>query len=460
MVEGRTHRPIIQPSQCQSCDVCIKGCPAEFIPEYRLEEESLRGTLYRGKMAERRTQGKASLPPCQQACPIHQDTRGYIRLIANGRFKEAVELVRQVNPLPAICGFICHHPCEEACLREDVDQSVPIRLLKRFLMEYSSKRDRTKMVPRKKNLEKILVVGSGPAGLACANDLALMGFRVTIFESLPVLGGMLRVGIPEFRLPRGILQMDIDGIRELGVEMETLRPFHLDGNGQILKRSGFNAIFLSIGAHQSSKLNIPGETLSGVFPGVEFLRAINLGEKVKIGKRVAVIGGGNVAIDVARSALRLGSKRVDLYYRRSKKEMPAIPEEVEEAIREGVKIHLLVAPVQIIGKAGKVSGMECIRMQLAEPDEKGRRKPIPIEGSQFKVDADTIISAIGQRVDPKPLKGLEKNSDGTIRVHPETGETNRKGIFAGGDMVTGPGWAIDAIAAGKRGAEAIARYLS
>jgi len=460
MVEGRTHRPIIQPSQCQSCDVCIKGCPAEFIPEYRLEEESLRGTLYRGKMAERRTQGKASLPPCQQACPIHQDTRGYIRLIANGRFKEAVELVRQVNPLPAICGFICHHPCEEACLREDVDQSVPIRLLKRFLMEYSSKRDRTKMVPRKKNREKILVVGSGPAGLACANDLALMGFRVTIFESLPVLGGMLRVGIPEFRLPRGILQMDIDGIRELGVEMETLRPFHLDGNGQILKRSGFNAIFLSIGAHQSSKLNIPGETLSGVFPGVEFLRAINLGEKVKIGKRVAVIGGGNVAIDVARSALRLGSKRVDLYYRRSKKEMPAIPEEVEEAIREGVKIHLLVAPVQIIGKAGKVSGMECIRMQLAEPDEKGRRKPIPIEGSQFKVDADTIISAIGQRVDPKPLKGLEKNSDGTIRVHPETGETNRKGIFAGGDMVTGPGWAIDAIAAGKRGAEAIARYLS
>ncbi len=460
MVEGRTHRPIIQPSQCQSCDVCIKGCPAEFIPEYRMEEESLRGTLYRGKMAERRTQGKASLPPCQQACPIHQDTRGYIRLIANGRFKEAVELVRQVNPLPAICGFICHHPCEEACLREDVDQSVPIRLLKRFLMEYSSKRDRTKMVPRKKKREKILVVGSGPAGLACANDLALMGFRVTIFESLPVLGGMLRVGIPEFRLPRGILQMDIDGIRELGVEMETLRPFHLDGNGQILKRSGFNAIFLSIGAHQSSKLNIPGETLSGVFPGVEFLRAINLGEKVKIGKRVAVIGGGNVAIDVARSALRLGSKRVDLYYRRSKKEMPAIPEEVEEAIREGVKIHLLVAPVQIVGKAGKVSGMECIRMQLAEPDEKGRRKPIPIEGSQFKVDADTIISAIGQRVDPKPLKGLEKNSDGTIRVHPETGETNRKGIFAGGDMVTGPGWAIDAIAAGKRGAEAIARYLS
>ena len=459
MVEGRTHRPIIQATRCQSCDVCIRGCPAELIPEYRKEEESLRGALYQGKIREVPPKESVPLPPCQEACPIHQDARGYVALIAKGKLKEALELIREVNPLPAVCGFICHHPCEEACLREEVDHPVPIRLLKRFIAEHDRKRERPKNRLRKRP-EKILVVGSGPAGLACANDLSLLGFRVTIFEALPVLGGMLTVGIPEFRLPREVIKIEIDGIRELGVEMETNHPFRFDGNGRTLKRSGFDAIFVSMGAHRSSKLNVPGESLRGVFPGVGFLRDINLGRKVELGKKVAIIGGGNVAIDVARSALRLGSKRVDLYYRRSRKEMPAIPEEVEEAIREGVNIHFLTAPVRMIGRGGKVVGMECIRMRLGEPDERGRRKPIPIQGSNFKVNAETIISAIGQRVDQRPLKGLEKNPDGTIHVDPETGETSMKGVFAGGDMVSGPGWAIDAIAAGKRGAEAIARYLT
>ena len=460
MVEGRTHRPIIRTSQCQSCDVCIRGCPAEFIPEYRLEEESLRGALYRGKIQGKTPQSKAPLPPCQQACPIHQDARGYVALIAKGKFKEALELVREVNPLPAVCGFICHHPCEEACLREDVDHPIPIRMLKRFIAEYNRKRERPKKGPKRKKREKILVVGSGPAGLACANDLSLLGFRVTIFEALPVIGGMLRVGIPKFRLPREILQMEIEGIMELGVEMKTDHPFRFDGNGRTFKRSGFEAIFLSMGAHRSSKLNIPGESLRGVFPGVEFLRDINLGKKAALGKKVAIIGGGNVAIDVARSVLRLGSKQVDLYYRRSRKEMPAISEEVEEAIREGVKIHLLSTPVRMIERGGKAIGMECIRMRLGEPDEKGRRKPIPIQDSNFKVEAETIISAIGQSVDQRHLKGFKKNQDGTIHVDSETGETSMKGVFAGGDMVTGPGWAIDAIATGKRGAEAIAKYLA
>jgi len=460
MVEGRTHRPLIHSSRCQSCDVCIRGCPAEFIPEYRLEEESLRGTLYRGKMEGKTADGKIPLPPCQQACPIHQDARGYVALIAKGKFKEAIELIREVNPLPAVCGFICHHPCEEACLREEVDQPVPIRMLKRFIAEHDRKRERLNKRPKKKKREKVLVVGSGPAGLTCANDLSLLGFRVTIFEALPVLGGMLRVGIPEFRLPREILRMEIEGIKELGVEMETDHPFRFDGNGRTLKKSGFDAIFLSMGAHRSSKLNVPGESLRGIFPGVEFLREINLGKVVALGKKAAIIGGGNVAIDAARSALRLGSKQVDLYYRRSRKEMPAISEEVEEAIREGVKIHLLVSPVRMIGRGGKAVGMECIRMSLGEPDERGRRKPIPVEGSNFKVTAETIIAAIGQSVDQKPLKGLKKNPDGTIHVVPESGETSIKGVFAGGDMVTGPGWAIDAIAAGKRGAKAIAEYLT
>ncbi len=459
MVEGRTHRPIIRSSTCHRCDVCIRGCPAEFIPEYRKEEESLRGTLYRGKRREVAPEGSIPLPPCQEACPIHQDARGYVALIAKGKFKEALESIREVNPLPAVCGFICHHPCEKACLREEVDRPVPIRLLKRFIAENGKNREKIKKGLIRKRRKKVLVVGSGPGGLACANDLSLMGFRVTLFEALPVLGGMLRVGIPEFRLPREILQMEIEGIRELGVEIEINHPFRFDANGKTLKKFGFDAIFLSMGAHRSLKLNIPGESLNGVFPGVEFLREINLGKRVTLGKKVAIIGGGNVAIDVARSVLRLGSKRVDLYYRRSRAEMPAISEEVDEAIREGMRLHLLTAPVRIIGRGKQVAGMECLKMRLGEPDEKGRKRPVPIQGSHFNVDADTIITAVGQSLDQRPLKGLEKNPDGTIHVD-ETGQTSIKGVFAGGDMVTGPGWAIDAIAAGKKGAKSIAEYLS
>jgi NADPH-dependent glutamate synthase beta subunit-like oxidoreductase len=438
----------------------MRGCPAELIPEYRKEERSLRGTLYRGKLEERIVNGKIPLPPCQEACSIHQDTRGYVALVAKGKFKEALELIREVNPLPAVCGFICHHPCEEACLREEVDHPIPIRLLKRFVAEYEQKQGRTRVKLNKKRRERILVIGSGPAGLAAANDLRLLGYGVTIFEALPVLGGMLSVGIPEFRLPREILKMEIEGIRQLGVEMKTNHPFLWRGNRRIFQKLGFHGAFLSVGAHRSLKLNIPGEVLQGVLPGVEFLRDMNLGKKIEFGKRVVVIGGGNVAVDVARSALRLGAKVVEIYYRRSRKEMPAIPEEVEEAIREGVKIHFLASPIKIIGKGRRAVGMECVRMRLGEPDATGRRRPVPIEGSKFKVNADTIIAAIGQRVNRKALLGLDTNRDGTVRVDPDTGETSVKGLFAGGDVVTGPGWAIDAIAAGKKGAESIHRYLS
>ena len=460
MPEGRTHKPVIQPDRCHSCDVCIRGCPAELIPEYRGEEESLRGVLYRGRLHEKPLTDKVPLPPCQEACPIHQDTRGYVSLIAKGKFKEASEIIRKVNPLPAVCGFICHHPCEEACLREGVDHPIPIRLLKRFVAEYERKRGKIGGRSARKKRGKVLVIGSGPAGLAAANDLSLLGFEIMIFEALPVLGGMLAVGIPEFRLPRDILNVEINGIREMGVEMKTHHPFYLNGNRKTFQKLGYQAVFLSIGAHRSLRLNIPGERLHGVFQGVEFLRDIHLGKRLKIGKRTVVIGGGNVAIDAARSAIRLGAESVRIYYRRSIKEMPAIPEEVEEAIREGVKIHFLSSPVKIIGGGEKAAALECVRMRLAEPDQKGRRKPIPIEGSTYKVAADTIIAAIGQKVDRKILKGLDINQDGTVRVDPKTSETSMKGVFAGGDVVTGPGWAIDAIAAGKKAAESISRYLS
>jgi NADH-quinone oxidoreductase subunit F len=345
-------------------------------------------------------------------------------------------------------------------LREGVDHPIPIRLLKRFVAEYERNGGKISRRSLKKRHGKVLVIGSGPAGLTAANDLILLGFEVTIFESLPVLGGMLAVGIPEFRLPRDILKMEIDGIRELGVAMKTHHLFHFNGKRRAFQKLGFQAAFLSTGAHRSLRLNIPGERLQGVVHGVEFLRDINLGKSLKIGKKVAIIGGGNVAIDAARSAIRLGAETVNVYYRRSKKEMPAIQEEVEEAIREGVRIHFLSSPIKIIGRGEKAVALDCIRMRLIEPDEMGRRKPIPIEGSTYRVAADTIIAAIGQRVDRKLLNGLEINRDGTVRVDPKTGETSMKGVFAGGDVVTGPGWAIDAIAAGKKGAESIARYLS
>ena len=312
----------------------------------------------------------------------------------------------------------------------------------------------------KQRREKILVVGSGPAGLTAANDLKLLGYKVTIVEVLPVLGGMLAVGIPQFRLPKDILNMEIEGIRQLGVEMKTKHRFQFDGNGRALMKLGYQAIFLSIGAHRSQKLNVPGERLKGVLPGVEFLRDLNLGKETKIGKKVAVIGGGNVALDVARSVTRLGAEFVEIYYRRSRQEMPAIPEEVDEAMKEGVLIHFLSTPVKILGGGEKVMGMECVEMKLDESDGTGRRRPVPIAGSNFKVQADTIIGAIGQKVETKVLKGFDANADGTLRVDPETGATSIKNVYSGGDMVTGPGWAIDAIAAGKKAAAAIHRDLS
>ena len=458
MFEGRTQKPVIQSDRCHSCDVCIRGCPAEFIPEYRREEKSLRGTLYRGSLLKELSRDRVSLPPCQEACPIHQDIPGYVALVSKGKFKEALELIRKVNPLPAVCGFVCHHPCEEACLREGVDHPIPIRLLKRFVAEYERKRIGKKVL--KKRRGKVLVIGSGPAGLTAANDLTSLGFEVTIFEALPVLGGMLAVGIPAFRLPREILRMEIDGIRALGVDMMPNRPFQLDDRGKRFRKMGYHAVFLATGAHRSLRLNIPGEKLKGVFPGVEFLRDLNLGKKMGLGKEVVVIGGGNVAVDVARSSFRLGVKKVSIFYRRSRKEMPAISEEVDAAVREGVKIHFLTSPLRLIGQGGRVAGMECARNRLGEPDESGRRRPIATEGSNFRVRADTIISATGQRVDPRSLNGLQTNKDGTIWVDPDTNETSMKGFFSGGDAVTGPGWVIDAIAAGKKGADSIYRYLT
>ena len=447
MIEGRTYKPVIRSERCQSCDICLRGCPAEIFPEYRKEDKTLRGALYQEKIQGKNLSDKVPLPPCQEACPIRQDTKGYVALIAEGKFKEALELIREVNPLPAICGFICHHPCEKACLIEAEHSPVPLRLLKRFVAEYQRLRTNIGNRSSKKRREKILVIGSGPAGLAAANDLSLLGYKVTIFESLPVLGGMLAVGIPEFRLPKEILKIEIDRIKALGVEMKTHHPFFLKEGDHTFQKLGFQALFLSIGAHQSLNLNIEGEILEGIFSGLDFLKRVHTGGKIFLGEGVMVVGGGNVAVDVSRTALRLGARKVQMFCLESRKEMPALHEEVEEAKREGIKLHVLASPIRFIGRRGKAVGIEFQKLGLAKK-------------STFKVYTDTIITAIGQKVDRKVLRGLEVNPDGTVRTDQKTSETSMRGVFAGGDVVTGPGWAINAIAAGKKGAECIHKYLS
>ncbi|HVP79136.1 MAG TPA: FAD-dependent oxidoreductase [Thermodesulfobacteriota bacterium] len=447
MIEGRAYKPVIRSEGCHSCDICIRGCPAEIFSEYRKEDKTLRGALYREKIQGKISSDKVPLPPCQEACPIHQDTKGYVALIAEGKFKEALELIREVNPLPAVCGFICHHPCEEACLRGVEHHPVPVRLLKRFVAEHQRLQTNIGNRSSKKKRGKILVIGSGPAGLTAANDLSLLGYKVTIFESLPVLGGMLAVGIPEFRLPKEILKIEIDRIKALGVEMKTHHPFFLNGEKRTFQKLGFQAVFLSIGAHKSLNLNIEGKNLEGILSGLEFLKRVHTGEKIFLGERVMVIGGGNVAVDVSRTAWRLGASKVEMFCLESRKEMPAVHEEVGEAKQEGIKLHVLAVPIRFIGKGGKAIGVEFKRLGLTKK-------------STFKVYSDTIITAIGQKVDRDFLSGLEVNLDGTVRTDQRTCGTSMRGVFAGGDVVTGPGWAIDAIAAGKRGAECIHQYLS
>ena len=401
--------------------------------------------------------------PCEHACPLNVDAVGYIALIAEGRFAEALSLIRQRNPLPAVCGRVCTHPCETKCKRGEVDEPIAINALKRFAADYGARfKVKTEVSIAQPKGEKVAIVGSGPAGLNAAYHLARRGYKVTIFEALPVPGGMLAVGIPDYRLPKDTLQEDIDFITGLGVEIKTNTPIGKELTLNDLLEQGYKAIFIAAGAHKGQRLGIPGEDVEGVFDGVSFLKDMNLGKKVKIGSKIAVIGGGNVAIDAARAALRLGAEEVSIIYRRSREEMPANVEEIEEAEQEGVKITYLAAPTKVIGGNGKVKAMQCLRMELGEFDASGRRRPIPIEGSEFDIDVDTIIAAIGQAPDLSFLpidSGFDITKGQTFVVDPVTLATNQPGIFAGGDLVTGPDTVIEAMAAGERAAISIDRYL-
>jgi NADH-quinone oxidoreductase subunit F len=399
---------------------------------------------------------------CQHTCPIEQDVPCYIGLIAQGKFKQAIEIVRRENPLPSICGRVCTASCETKCRAGEGDgQAISIRMLKRFLADYEREKGLDVIPkPKQKREERIAIIGSGPAGLTCAYYLALEGYGVTIFESLPAVGGMLAVGIPDYRLPKDILNWEIENIRKLGVEFKTNTTVGKDIQIAYLQKE-YKAIFIATGAHKGLRMKIEGEDLPQVIDAVDFLRALNLGEEIEIGQRVAVIGGGDAAIDAARVAKRL-CKDVKILYRRTRHEMPAAKEEIDGAIEEGIEIQFLVTPIRVLSENGQLKGIKCIRMELGEVDSSGRRRPVPIEGSEFTMEIDTLMPAIGQRPDLSVVAAdgrLKTTKADTIQVDSETLYAGAEGIFAGGDVVSGPNAVTAAMAHGKIAAKMIHKYI-
>lgn len=400
---------------------------------------------------------------CEHACPVNTRAPQYISAIRKGDYDLAFDLNRMDNLFPAILGRICVHPCEEKCRRgSSLDRPISICSLKRASADYGTSVGQPEKASRKMG-KKVAIIGAGPSGLSAANDLARMGFDVTIYETFSIPGGMLNVGIPPYRLPREVVSSATEEIKRLGVRIHTSTPIGRDFNLESLRKQ-YDAVYIAAGAHKAEKLGIPGEDLKGVLHGVTFMQRVNLGESVEMGHRVAVVGGGNTAMDCARSSLRLGAKEVFILYRRTREEMPVDERELEQVEEEGIKVHYLTSPIQALSQDGmRVSGLRCIRNRLGDPDKDGRRRPIPIEGSEFDIAIDLLIPAVSQSPDisflPEEI-GLEISKWDRLVVNPETFETNVQGIFAGGDFITGPRDVIRVIADGRKTALSISAYLT
>ena len=449
--------------KCTGCGECPSVCPVRLSDEFqlRLSEREAVYRQYPQAVPNKFLIDKKGWPPCRYACPAGVNAQGYIALISQGKYREALELERRDNPFPAVCGRVCTHPCEKECKRKEIDEPLAIAQLKRFITDQESEGE-AKSPKEEPTGEKVAIVGAGPAGLSCAYFLAKQGHRTSVFEATDHPGGLLYWAIPRFRLPEKELQRDLDYIQSWGVEIQTGKSLGKDFSITDLQKE-YKAVFLGLGCTEEKKMGIEGENLQGVQLCVEFLKKAVHDHNTPVGKKVAVVGGGNSAIDAVRTALRLGAEEAFIVYRRSRKEMPANEEEILEAEKEGVKINYLTNPTKILGRDGKVVGMECIRMKLGEPDASGRRTPIPIENSEFTINLDMVILAIGQVADVSFLNAGEQKFGitrwGTFEVDPDTLQTTVQGIFAGGDAVSGPATVIEAIAAGKRAAESISRYL-
>ena len=465
-VRVKTHTRFVDEAKCSGCGECAKVCPVTRQNEFD-QNLAERKAIYRSfPQATPNVFAieKRGTSPCTDACPAGCNAHGYVALIRDGKFEEAIDLIRKTIPLPAICGRVCGF-CEDECNRANVDESIKIRALKRFAADYEMTHRKADDTPgRNGRKEKIAIIGSGPAGLTAAYDLANEGYAPVIFEALEQTGGMLRVGIPEYRLPNDILDHEIDLIKQAGVEIKTNTALGKDFSLQDLFDQEYKGVFIAVGTHKSRKLNIEGEELSGVVHGVEYLRGINSGASpadVK-GKTVAVVGGGNTAMDTVRSALRLGAKDAFILYRRSREQMPVSLEELEAAEAEGIKIHYLLSPIEIKGKNGQVTELICNRMRLGAPDSSGRRRPVPIEGETISFAVDFVMPALGQTVELSPIEKaaaqLAIDRD-LIKIDPITLETNMPGVFAGGDAAGSGGYVVHAIAHGHRAAVSIVRSL-
>ena len=429
-------------SGCRYCSACVEVCPTGALMDkaakwnFEIDHEEV-------------------AVPCHYACPAGIDVPLYVHLIQEGKYADSLAIIREKVPFPRVLGRVCIHPCEEACRRNALNDPISIKFLKRFVADRDTGEWKQYAVELPPTGKKVAVVGSGPGGLTAAYYLAKLGHSATVFEQFSKAGGMMRVGIPDYRLPPDILDAEIHVIEEAGVDIKLNTKIESIDD---LFGQGYDAVFLAVGAHRGMTMGVDGEDSPGVVDGASFLRRVNLGEKIDSGVDVAVVGGGNVAIDSARTALRLGAKNVTILYRRTRVEMPASPEEIEAALEEKINIIYLAAPVRISQDDGRLEVI-CIRMELGEPDASGRRRPMPIKGSEFSTKFDSVIAAIGQTSEIPEKFNLKTGRGNTLQVNTETLATDRQGVWAGGDVVTGPASVIGAIAAGRKAASSIDKYL-